>query len=339
MNKAEKQIAVISMKKLLGNIIRYWWILGISICIGVLSCVYIIKSTENSEGLSPTNISLMLKMDYIGEKSTEAQGIYYENILETYMVSEVKEILSRDNVIREINNALVANQYEAFDELLDIPTVEQEIGQTKIVKLNLSGKNIERTRFVLNTYLDLLNEELRTSNVQLFLVNKEDEVMDKYVLSNSDVVKGILAFVLACIIGTVMICILTLYDSRIWCEKELELLLRGTLLGSISKKGVCNIKWGKIKYILERAEAKSVGIQIVSNKRVSELLAFAKEQMTGVEFVVITKGEVEEFLKMKEVDVIIANVQFGEDLLNEWNDVLESYEIAEKPIIGYVGTY
>jgi hypothetical protein len=59
------------MKKLLGNIIRYWWILGISICIGVLSCVYIIKSTENSEGLSPTNISLMLKMDYIGEKSTE----------------------------------------------------------------------------------------------------------------------------------------------------------------------------------------------------------------------------------------------------------------------------
>lgn len=212
MDRSDEQ-NIISLKKILYNLKKYCWILGLSVIVAVLVVVISIDSDEDSLYKNETIFKVSPQIiDGYGQIPLNAQGV----------ADEFNVYLSTKDVEDKINNALSEKSYNLFSEQ-DIPTYEIT---NNIIKMQITGTQSERTELLAKVlgeefaeYNNKFNQEIKIT----FINTSTNEILTQSSFLERIVsVKNVFIILLGIIAGGGIIFIIIFIDDKIYIQDDLK---------------------------------------------------------------------------------------------------------------------
>lgn len=212
MDRSDEQ-NIISLKKILYNLKKYCWILGLSVIVAVLVVVISIDSDEDSLYKNETIFKVSPQIiDGYGQIPLNAQGV----------ADEFNVYLSTKDVEDKINNALSEKSYNLFSEQ-DIPTYEIT---NNIIKMQITGTQSERTELLAKVlgeefaeYNNKFNQEIKIT----FINTSTNEILTQSSFLERIVsIKNVFIILLGIIAGGGIIFIIIFIDDKIYIQDDLK---------------------------------------------------------------------------------------------------------------------
>lgn len=313
---------IISIKKILYNLKKYFWILGIAVIFALVVIIVSLDSSEENLYKSETVFKISSKIiEGYGPATLSAQGV----------ADEFNVYLSTKDVENKINEELSARSYNVFSEQ-DIPTYEIA---NNIIKMQITGNHPERTELI----SELIAEEFIEYN------NKFNETIESILINTSinDIstqssffehivsVKNIFIILLGIIVGIGIIFIIVFIDDKIYIQEDLKFFDDLKCLYVVRKKtkeqDILHVK-NIIKYYQTR-ESNNLQIWTLKNEdKYSPLL----NGDNIIEF--DSKEMIDE--NMNHKDKVIFYFSVGETKKEEIKKLLAFQRGLEKECLGYV---
>lgn len=305
---------VISIKKIVANFLRYFWIFLMCICISI--GVILLGNNANS-GDSMTTEEYTITLGIASKENQESlEDKYYENELKKQTLYETVKMVFQTTEV--INDKLKENGYTEIMPT-EIPTYVGYTISDKFITLNVNSINKERAKFILKVYEEECINTCQQidSNFEIKKIAQSENV--KGIEKTNGKVKSILLILVGGLLGIVVIGFIILFDERIYSEKELRACFEFDKFCEISKENIClNENWIKC-YVKQHRIKRILFIELMQNQIPMKAFKNLLEKYSEISI----SNQDEYYDAAIEADAICIAITLGKTKISEVNSILE----------------
>lgn len=336
--KGPKDHCVLSIKKIICNLLRYWWI--VVLCIG-MSVGYIIVTQSHNSMIDKGGSNLEYRAIVgIQDQNENTEGSmeeqYYSRMLKGHILQDSLKLLNSDDGKRAIKDSLASMGYKDFDQNADTPECAPLVEGDNIIVFKLSGLNAKRTTAILESYVEQLDHICK--GLQENFEIKTLSMSDKQAIDQSDSgllnKKNIFLIFTSIIFGIGVVGLLLLYDKRIYTKHELEQLYSCKCIGDIVVSKYENKYNYKVEIIRLMLKQQNISTVVTFNMDSTDVEAL-QSIFPEIKVSNCIKG-IDNTQNILNSDVAIVGVHLGRDTDNGLDEMLEVLETINMNIIGYI---
>lgn len=314
---------VISLKKIIYNIRRFFWIIIFTVFVAIVS-IFILLSGNDSSSSSFTSTSVVrITMPTVN-------GVDPLIVEAGKLVDEFNVLLSSEGKISELNSALEENGYSSFSSV-DFPDFTVT---NNIVVMKIEGTEEERTNYISEMILGEFEEYIYSMDKEIICETLDSsvtaEIDDRTVIERIMTIKNLFILCLGGILGFAFVCFLIFIDNRIYVEEDLAFSDGIPYLCQIKQKNIRSIENAKtiINHYYNKDKEKAVCVTVKKSKELTRIL-------DEVYLVDMDEPEALSILDSQKFRAILLIV-VGQDKKRDIEETVTLLKSLEKKVLGFI---
>lgn len=311
---------VISMKKILYNLKRYFYIIIITVVIALIIALLALSKSEEEFSVTAKN-TVQLKQN----NTNKENNMYFVSTLNaSSLVEEFKVYLSTESLQKQISDKLENNGYSGYTGA-DNPT--WDVTQNVVV-ITVQGTDSLRSQAIGSIITDEFEKYVKGSSVNIDTVRLDSTLIETSgnngIIKNIFSIKTLFILFLGGILGCGIILLLILYDNKIYVIADLTGINNFRCLYTVEKKNFKDVEAVQeiINYYCQ--EDKNRANLVITNEKAKKILSLKSLEDEKYN---INKGD------LKNVIFIITA---GDDKKNNIAKSVALYRSMDRNIIGYI---
>lgn len=324
---------IISFKKIFKNFARLWWIIPVSLVVGIIVVMAISRSSEKKAEEACVGIT-RLYVYYVKDDTSKVEVSENDSPAGNYSV------LANTETVRAMVNEKLKNA--GLKELSQSDKIKS-VGETRnVVHISVNSTNDkERIRIICDALAESIASygQSQYSNTNAMIIDKthiEPLTSDDDESGFSAKKKLIIAALFVCV-GIFVICMSIAFDTKVYVKEEVPGKLR--YLGTMGKKGMESaVTTAAVNSYIKSEGYKSVYITTPGKvSDVSKLDAFSKEiSCDSIEIVAGVEENADAIVKLNEADAVIVYIMSGKEKSKTIDKMASRLVLTKANVIGYV---